>query len=200
LKASPPVPTLEEFLACCYTACEFLVREYGFLRLSSPREHNPYSVRFQKGDLGVDVFGESYGETVSCDLLKGGARLDLGLLVPAAQRKTPRRNGTRPGQIAQIQEIAARLKLHASDFLSGDTSRFDSAVKEWERITRPRPVTEAQRMERQRQQAVTAAGHASRRADYAEVVRLLEPYAGELSSHQRRMLEVARDKLGSAGG
>jgi len=200
LKASPPVPTLEEFLACCETACEFLVREYGFLRLSSPREYNRYSVRYQKGDLGVDVYGESYGETASCDLVKGGARLDLGLLVPAAQRKPPRRKGTRPGQLAQIQEIAARLKLHASDFLSGDTSRFDSAVKEWERITRPRPVTEAQRMERQRQQAVTAAGHASRRVDYAEVVRLLEPYADELSPHQRRMLEVAREKLGSVGG
>ena len=72
--------------------------------------------------------------------------------------------------------IASRLKDHAADFLSGDVRRFDAALAEWKRVTRPRPVSEAQRLDRQRQTAVTEAGHASKRGNYAEVVRLLEPH------------------------
>lgn len=185
------VPTLAEFLACCQAEFEFLICDYGFVRLSSPLDHNIYSVCFRKEEFGVDVYGESYGETASCDLVRGGDRLFLGLLVPAAERKSRARKRARPGQLAQVQNIATQLKLHASDFLRGDSSRFDSALAEWSRVTRPRPVTEAQRVERERQQAVT-----SKRADYAEVVRLLEPYADALSRHQRRMLEMARNRLG----
>jgi hypothetical protein len=54
---------------------------------------------------------------------------------------------------------------------------------------------EAHRLERQRQQALTAAGHANKVADYAAVLRLLEPHANALSERQRRMLEAARAKL-----
>jgi len=61
-------------------------------------------------------------------------------------------------------------------------------------------VTEAQRVERERQQALTAAGHASKRGDHAEVVRLLEPREAGLSPHQRRRLEIARERLGSGTG
>jgi hypothetical protein len=196
MDASIRVPTLTEFIACCQAECEFLVREYGFVLLASPREHNEYSVRFRKDEFGVDVYGETYGETASCDLVRGGDRLSLGLLIPVAERKPHERRRARPGQLAQVHDIATQLKLHASDFLSADFSRFDTALAEWRRVTRPRPVTEAQRIEQQRQQAVTAAGHASKRADYAEVVRLLQPYADALSPHQRRMLEMALDRLG----
>ena len=83
---------------------------------------------------------------------------------------------------------------------AGDSSRFDSTLAEWKRVTRPVQLTEAQRMERERQQAVTAAGHASKRGDHAEVVRLLEPHAGGLSQHQRRMLEAARKRLENEAG
>ncbi len=200
MRASTRVPTLAEFLACCQTECEFLIREYGFVLLASPLEHNRYSVCFRKGELGVDVYGETYGETASCDLVRGADRLALGLLVPVAQRATRERKGAPLVQLAQVQGIATQLKLHASDFLRGDSSRFDSALAEWRRISRPRPVTEVQRIERERQQAVTAAGHAIKRADYAEVVRLLEPYADALSPHQRRMLEMARNRLEKGAG
>lgn len=200
MDASIRIPTLEEFIACCQAECEFLIREYGFVQLASPMEYNRYSVRFRKGEFGVDVYGESYGETASCDLVRGEDRLFLGLLVPAAQRQAPKRKRAQTGQLAQVQNIAIRLKLHASDFLRGDSSRFDLALAEWRRVTRPRPLTEAQRLDRQRLQAVTAAGHASQRADYAEVVRLLQPYEDALSSHQRRMLEMARNRLGKGAG
>jgi len=42
---------------------------------------------------------------------------------------------------------------------------------------------------------VTSAGHASKRGDHAEVVRLLEPFANALSARQKRMLDEARDAL-----
>ena len=200
MDASTRVPTLAEFIACCQAECEFLAGEYGFVLLASPREHNRFSVRFRKGEFGVDVYGEGYGETASCDLVRGEDRLPLSMLVPAADRGAHRRKRARPGQLAQVQRIATQLKLHASDFLCGDSSRFDAALAEWRRITQPRLVTEAQRIERERQQALTAAGHASKRADHAEVVRLLQPYADGLSPHQRRMLEMAREKLGKGTG
>jgi hypothetical protein len=185
-------PTLAEFVACCDAEFEFLVREYGFARSPSPMEYNEFSVRFRKGALGVDVYGENWGEAASCDLLRGSDRLYLGMLLPVAQGDTQKRKRARPGHLAQVHDIASRLKLHASDFLRGDLVRFDAALAEWRRVTQPRPVTREQIMERKRQTAVALAGHASRRGDYAEVVRLLQPYAEELSPRQRRMLENAR--------
>jgi hypothetical protein len=195
LDKSTPTPTLEEFRACCDRECEFLVREYGFERLPEPLEYNEYSVRFRKLEFEVAIYGENYGEAASCELVRGEDRLYLGLLVPAEKRSGSRSRRTRPGQLAQIHTIAALLKNHAVDFLRGDVRSFDVALAEWKRVTRPRPVSEAQRMERQRQTAVTEAGHASRRGNYAEVVRLLEPHADALSQHQRRMFEAAREKL-----
>jgi len=191
-----PTPTLEEFLACCASECDFLVRDYGFERLTTPVEYNEYSVRFRKGEFGVDIYGENWGKTASCDLVRGEEQLYLGLLVPVAERQSKKPKREAPGQLAQVHTIAARLQQYASDFLRGDTSRFDVALAEWRRITRPRQVTEAHRLERERAQAVTAAGHANKRADYAEVVRLLEPHAAGLSRHQRQMLETARDWVG----
>jgi hypothetical protein len=188
-------PTLAEFLAACDRECGFLVREHGFERLDEPLEYNRYSVRFRKGELEVHVYGENYGQTASCDLVKGGECLPLGLLVPREKRGKRRPGRTDSGQLAQVHHIADQLHDHASDFLCGNLIRFDAALAEWKRITRPRPITDAQRQERERLQAVTAAGHASRRGDHAEVVRLLEPHADGLSTHQRRMLETARERL-----
>lgn len=155
-------------------------------------EYNEYSVCFRKDTLGVDVYGESWGKAASCDLVRGADRLHLGMLAPAAPIEAQKRKRALPGQLAQVHALSSRLKLHASDFLRGDFGRFDAALAEWRRITRPRPVTQEQLIERQRQTALSLAGHASRRGDHAEVVRLLEPYANELSPRQRRMLENAR--------
>jgi len=102
--------------------------------------------------------------------------------------------------LEQLRTIAELVRRHAPDFLRGDFVRFDAALAEWRRMTAPRPITEAQREERRRALAVTSAGHASRRGDDAEVVRLLEPYANTLSAHQKRMLDEARQKLGNQGG
>jgi len=192
-----PTPTLAEFLACCHAEFDFLVREYGFERLAAPREYNEFSVRFRKGELEVHVYGESWGQTATCDLLRKGEDLSYGFLVPASERGK-KRKGARHGQLAQVRSIAIRLRQHAEDFLRGDVGRFEAALAEWKRITRPRPVTEAHRLERERAQAVTAAGHASQRGNHAEVARLLQPHAAALSPHQRRMLETALDKLRGA--
>jgi hypothetical protein len=193
-------PTLEEFLASCRSECEFLVREYGFEILESPLEYNRFSVRFRKGELEVDVYGENYGQTASCDLVRGEDRLDYGFLVVAEERPTRKRRRITPGQLKQVQNIADLLKRHASDFLLGDCTRFDSALAEWRRLIQHQPMTEERRAERQLAQAVTAAGHARKRGDYAEVVRLLEPHLNALSLHQQRMLEAAREKSGESTG
>jgi hypothetical protein len=114
-----PIPTLEEFVAAVDAACAFLISDYGFERLATPREHNPYSVRFRTGDREVDVYGETYGKTATCDLMRGADRMDLGLLLPPAERKA-----MRAGQLAQIEDIAEQLRRHATDFLKGDCTRF----------------------------------------------------------------------------
>ena len=119
-------PTLDEFLAACDTAFAFLVRDYGFKRLAKPMEFNRYSVRFKKDELEVDVYGESYGDSAECQLVRGDDRLYLSLLLPLSAQ-TPRPQG----QLAQVAAIAAELQQHASDFLSGDAARFDSWLSEW---------------------------------------------------------------------
>jgi hypothetical protein len=131
-----PPPSLAEFLAACDRECAFLVREHGFVRLDEPLEYNRFSVRFRKGELEVHVYGENYGQTASCDLVQGGERLPLGLLVPAARRPARTRRGAVPGQLAQVQAIAATLEAHAGDVLRGDFTRFDAALAEWKRIAR----------------------------------------------------------------
>ena len=186
---SQPTPSLDEFLAACDAACEFLVRDYGFTRLAEPREYNPYSVCFRKGELGIDIYGENWGQNASCDLLRGKEDLYLTLIIPASERQPwPK------GQLAQINEIGVRLSQHASDFLTGDMTRFDAALTEWKRVTKHRPYTDAMRHERDLSTAVTEAGHASKRGEYAKVVELLEPHESELSQHQKRMLDEAREK------
>jgi hypothetical protein len=188
-------PSLEEFLACCQKAFGFLVRDYGFVLLNAPREYNQFSVCFRKGELGVDVYGENWGQHASCDLLRGKDEVGLGWYLPTAARPTQKRKGPALGQLAQVELLAEVLKLNAADFLRGDLARFETVLAEWNRVTRPRPISEAQRQDRARQTAITEAGHASKRANYAEVVRLLEPHTETLSRHQRRMLDTARRML-----
>ena len=188
-------PSLEEFLAWCRAECEFLVNEYGFELLDSPREYNDFSVRYRKGPFGVDVYGENWGETASCDLIIGKEELYLGLYLPSAERGPHKKSRKRPSQLEQLTTIALLLKQHAPDFLRGDSSRFDVALAEWNYMTRPRELTEEQRLGREREQAIALAGHAYKRQDFAEVVRLLASHAAALSPHQRQMLETARQKL-----
>ena len=119
-------PTLDEFLAACDSAFAFLVRDYGFKRLPKPMEFNRYSVRYKKNELEVDVYGESYGNSAECQLVRGDDRLYLSLLLPPSAH-TPRPEG----QLTQIAAIAMELQQHVSDFLSGDTKRFDTWLSEW---------------------------------------------------------------------
>lgn len=200
MKEPAPIPTLEEFLAACETECGFLAREFGFVRMAEPREYNEFSVRFRKGELGVDLYGENWGQAASCDLFRGQDRLPLSLIVPAAVRRAWAPKDAPRGQLAQIRTIAAVLRQHASDFLGGDMSRFDPAFTEWQRMTQWQPPTEAARLERERALAVTNAGHAFKRSDFAEVVRLLEPHEPGLSAHQRKLLQIARDRLRTRPG
>jgi hypothetical protein len=191
-------PTLEEFIACCRTEFEFLVSEYGFEQLAEPREYNDFSVRFRKGELEVQIYGVNWGERAMCDLVRGNEELFFGFLVPAAEREAYRKKAS-PGQLNQVRNIAAILRRHATDFLRGDFGRFEAALAEWRRMTTRRPITEAHREERRLRLAVSQAGHASRRGDHAQVVRLLEPHTGALSARQKRMLDRAREELGREG-
>ena len=191
-------PSLEEFLSHCQAKCQFLVSEYGFELLPTPREYNQFSVRFAKGEFEVDVYGENYGQNASCDLIRGTDHLALGFMMPVEERQPKKLRKVINGQLAQVDDIADRLKRHASEFLRGDTQRFEAALAEYKELTKPRPITEEQRAERARDQAIAPAGHAAKRGDYAEVVRLLEPHAAFLSPHQRQMLETAKARLGKA--
>ena len=121
-----PIPTLAEFLGACDAAFAFLILEHGFERAAEKMEHAPYGVRYRKGELGVDVYGESYGKTAACALLRGLDRLDLGLLLPPAERKR-----LPSGQLAQVAALGAQLQQYGSDFLRGDLARYDAALMEW---------------------------------------------------------------------
>ena len=85
------------------------------------------------GDPQFWLYGESYGKTAACALLRGSDRLDLVWMLPAAERRP-----LPAGQLAQVAALAEQLQQYAPDFLRGDVARYDVALAEWKR-TRPRP-------------------------------------------------------------
>jgi hypothetical protein len=127
------VPSLADFIGACDASFAFLILEYGFVRAAETMEHRPFGVRYRKGELAVDIYGESYGKTAACALLRGSDRIDLVWMLPTEERKPLPK-----GQLEQVAALAAQVEKHASDFLRGDTARYDAALAEWNR-KRPRP-------------------------------------------------------------
>jgi len=127
------IPSLADFIGACDASFAFLILEHGFARVAETMDHSPFGARYRQGERAVDIYGESYGKTAACSLLRGTDRIDLVWMLPAAERKK-----LPNGQLAQVAALAEQLKQHASDFLSGDTARYDTALAEW-KSKRPRP-------------------------------------------------------------
>src|SRR5262245_14067931 len=186
-------PTLEEFKDACRRECDFLVSEYSFQEMPEPREYNEFSVRFRRGSLGVDVYGEGWGEFARCDLIHGDERLEFGSLVPATAWP-PRSRRSPPNQLEQIVTIGTLLRAHCNDFLTGDLGRFTAALARWKEITRPRAITPAQREQRAFDSACSEAGHAFKRGEFGRVIELLAPHTSRLGRRHAAMLEAARKR------
>jgi hypothetical protein len=127
------IPTLADFIGACDAAFAFLILEHGFERAAEATDHAPYGVRYRKGELAVDIYGEGYGTLAACALLRGTDRLDLVWMLPPAERKPLPK-----GQLAQVAALASQLKRFGGEFLRGDTARYDAALIEWI-SKRPRP-------------------------------------------------------------
>lgn len=189
------IPALRDFIATCREQFAFLESHFQFLLLPTPREYNAFSVRWRRGEFGVDVYGEGYGTSASCDLLIGESDVvSLGLLIPPSERSAPRPKKQRPDQLEQVRILAHLLQVHAADFLGGDRQRFDATLKEWRRVRAPQRQTPEDIVNKARRVAGTEAGHAFKRGDFAKVVQLLEWHEGHLSRRQRSMLIAARSK------
>jgi hypothetical protein len=135
---SESVPTLPEFKRTCREEFAFLVESFGFHEAVGPPSSERFSVRFEKGDLGLEIRGEGYGTTASCRLNRAEkGPLDLIYLVPPGDRpqRTARRD--RMGQLDHVRELAQQAQVHARDFLSGDGSRFEAAWAERSRSSKP---------------------------------------------------------------
>jgi hypothetical protein len=186
-------PTLEEFKDACRRACGFLMSQHHFQEVQAPRQYNEFSLCFRRGSLGVDVYGEGWGEVASCDLIHGDDQLSFGWLIPhTAQPQLSRR--PRPNQLDQIATIGALLQTHCTDFLTGDLARFAAALARWKEMTRPRAISPAQREQRAFDSACSEAGHAFKRGDFSRVIELLAPHVGRLGRRHAAMLETARHR------
>jgi hypothetical protein len=130
---SNSIPTLAEFRGACDAAFAFLIIDFGFERVAETTAHSPFGLRYRKAELGVDIYGEGYGTSAACSLLRGADKLDLVWMLPPAERMPLPK-----GQLAQVAALAAQVQQYARDFLSGDLVRFDAALAEWQR-NRPRP-------------------------------------------------------------
>lgn len=187
-------PTLEEFKEACRRECSFLVSQYDFQEMPEPREYNQFSVCFRRGLLGVDVYGEGWGQHASCDLIHGKEELGLGSLMPKTAFPRPSRRRRQPDQLEQIALIAGMLRAHCTDFLTGDLTRFNAAVARWKEITRPRPISAEQREQRAFDTACSEAGHAFKRGEFKRVIELLAPHMSRLGRRHAAMLEEARKR------
>jgi hypothetical protein len=119
------VPTLTEFVETCRGEFQFLVDHFGFREVPSSVPQERFCVRFTKDDRSLEIRGEGWGTTAACHVSCGErGPLSLIYLVPDAFRPKRSRKRDRMGQLDHIREWAQVARDHASDFFSGDISRF----------------------------------------------------------------------------
>ena len=193
------ISSLEKFKRACLEHCDFLVRELGFTVLPDPLEYNEYSVRFRKGTMGVDVYGEGYGTIADCKLRHGDTEVSVWTYapIPARQPRMRRKKGSMPTQLEQIEGIAAALREHWMDFLAGDPTSFHQRLTAWTDYWNNQRATPAQLARKPFNVASTQAGHAFKNGEFSRVVDLLSPYAAVLGKKQRKMLETSLERAGS---
>jgi hypothetical protein len=90
-----------------------------------------------------------------------------------------------------IHEMAQLVGAHAIDVLNGSPSEFDRLSEQRKRVFK------RQQEEQRREDAIHTAQEAWEKRDYFEVVRLLSPIEAELSPSKTKLLELARNRIGS---
>jgi len=122
------VPTLEEFLHSCRAEFRFLLDDFGFVEVPCSSERERFCVRFANENRSLEIRGEGYGTTAACHLRCGDrGPLSLIYLVPEASRPRRSRKRDQMDQLDHVREWGAFAREHATDFFSGDLSRFERA-------------------------------------------------------------------------
>jgi hypothetical protein len=195
-------PNKDELIAAIRREFAYLIKEYGFVEVSlgSAQCTNPYAVAYQKAALQVIVEGISYGVSVHAKFRIGKQPGDtppfefsLGWLIPLRRPDLmePQFPDHR-GQLVQLPQLAAELKLVADDLLRGDFSILP-VVKELMAREHARCETEGKAMELERAEVLSQA--AFRAGQFQKVVEILKPYRDLLKSSSKKRLEIALSRM-----
>jgi hypothetical protein len=193
------VPSEKEFRSFVLEEFNYLVTEYSFHE-EGPNDYNPFSVRFKKNDIIIEISGYSYGFATGVDILHNHdeskeAPHKYWLSTFVQLRKPELLEHEFPdkrGQLRQLKKAAVMLRECAVDILSGqldvlpEIKKLQDTQKEQTKIE-----DEKQELSRIDAKALNAFGQ----KDYRHVVELLEPVADKLAVAQRKRLEYARKHL-----
>ena len=186
-------PTLEEFKSACAAEFGFLVKEYGFKKVATPKGKytNPYEVHFEKGGWRIVVVGYSYGFSAGIDIRdKNGNSVDFFHLVPEGFWDANRQGHGR-GQIGDVRYQALCLKSFGESFLHNDWSDFNllqQREKEWKKSNLL--AWEVQDREMAMKRAIEKADKAFKLRKYSDAVKELQPFQEYLPSSQAKKLAI----------
>lgn len=190
------VPSREEFQSFVLKEFRFLVDKYEFQE-HGPTNYNPFSFRYKKDSLVVEIQGNSYGFSTGVDILEinkvSGEVVHRYWLTTFVKLRRP--DLLRPefpeqrGQLRQLEKSALMLRDCAHNVLSGDLSELPKILMlQNEFIAKNKEEADREEMKRIDAQSLNAFGN----KDFITVVRLLEPQVASLSEAQMKRLAYAR--------
>jgi hypothetical protein len=169
-------------------------------------ERNAFSVRLGNTTTVIEVQGINYGAAAWTKVLRACDADSDYYGFPIYQLLADRNPGRRAarkkrpaGQHADIFRDAADIIEHAQDVLQGDFTALETIVEQRNREEKERLARAPSPQQRKANTACSAAGHAFKRGDYNEVVRLLEPHLELISAAQRRRYELACQRAKADG-
>jgi hypothetical protein len=157
-----------QFVEACRQAFRFLVTDFQFREVATPREGNPFAAWYAKDDVRLCVEGISYGAGVNVTLVTPHDQL-LGLahLLSLRDERVEDRIFSAPSQVEQMREWAEALRELAGDALAGDLGVLAEARRHQNHVYR-----RESRRRHLSDQALTSAGW-SRCADPTRLSRHL---------------------------
>ena len=194
-------PVLREFTEAARRHFSFLISEFGFAEAELPNDKdiNEFQVRYRSARVLVTVEGVNWGYGVQVVLSacapganKARSEIPLWPIVKLRQPHLYNSLMVADGQLAQLEAYATALRLCAGDILAGDFTISAAAEK---LISEEASIALGLEEQRRYDAESARASDAFHRKDYAEFIRLIEPFTNRLSESQKKNLSYARKQI-----
>ena len=194
-------PVLREFTDAARRHFSFLISDFGFSEAELPNDKdiNEFQVCYLSARVLVTIEGINWGYGIQillsvCEPSANKVRPEIPLwpIVKLRQPDLYKSLMVADGQLAQLEVYATALRLCASDILGGDFTISAAAEK---LISEEASIALGLEEQRRYDAESARASDAFHRKDYAEFIRLIEPFTNRLSESQKKNLDYARRQI-----